>query len=280
MSGTHPADFLRRVCGHQFPPLGLTAYRAFFKLMPDAVETELVPGIRARLDLRDLTQRTTYWQGARFEYPTAEILAAWGRAGAEVFFDVGSNYGFFSYWMLSQTAGLRVEAFEPNPATHGLVRGIIERNGLRRMRAWNVGLSDAPGRLMLHAGVVDSGHSTFGEHPELAGGAKGEVEVLPFDAWRRAAGLELPGKPAWVAKIDVEGFETRVLRGMRGALAARAFAGLMVEINEYTLKLCGTSPAEVFGLLEEAGYVSLRETEAGRRWPLARTANAFFVPRG
>ncbi len=279
MSGTHPIDFVRRACGHRFPPLGGLVNRVFFKLMPAAVETELFPGIRARLDLRDLTQRTTYWQGARFEYPTAEILAEWGRAGTAVFFDIGSNYGFFSYWMLSQVAGLRVEAFEPNPATYERVRGIIGRNGLTRMRAWNLGLSDAPGRLMLHAGVVDSGHSTFGDHPELAGGARGEVAVTTFDLWRREAGLALPEVPSWVAKIDVEGFELRVLRGMREALVARAFAGLMVEINEFTLKLCGTSPAEVFALLAEVGYVSLANTPAGRRWPLEKTANAFFVPR-
>jgi hypothetical protein len=46
-------------------------------------------------NLHDGTQKTTYWQGARYEHPAARILANWIRDGA-VFFDIGANYGFFS----------------------------------------------------------------------------------------------------------------------------------------------------------------------------------------
>lgn len=278
MSRARLMNALRRTCGYQMPRLGLTAYKAFFKLMPASVETELLPDIHARLDFRDSAQMATYWQGSRFEHPTPAILAAWGQTGADCFFDIGSNYGFFSYWMYSQFPGLNIYSFEPNPKTFAILQGIVQQNRLQRIRPNHLGLADAPGVLRLHPGKEDSGHSTFGEHPELAGPGGVDVAVDTFDSWLKKNGLALPASPKWVVKMDVEGFELKVLHGMRSALQARAFIGLAIEINDFTLKFCGTSREEVFAFLRECGYQPLDKTAEAARWPLSKTANAFFVP--
>jgi len=240
-----------------------------FRLLPERGNVELFPGIRADLDFRDATMRSTYWQGSRFEKPTAQVLDRWA-PNATHFFDIGSNYGFFSYWMLSRHPQLTVHAFEPNGVSFARIESTRTRNDLRRLHAWNIGLSDAPDRIALHPGVDDSGHSTFGPHPELGGETLGDIEVLPFDTWRESQGLDLPRQPSWLAKIDVEGFETRAIRGMRESLKARAFAGVAIEINEFTLAFCGTSPAELREELRACGY--REETVA------PDSGNAFFVP--
>jgi FkbM family methyltransferase len=263
-------DAVRRSLGYRFPPLGRKAYALFFRLIPQRPEVELVPGVRVQMDFADATMRGTYWQGPRFEHPTLEILMGWTKSDATHFFDIGSNYGFFSYWLLSRSTLLEVHAFEPNPRTFATVESTKELNALVRFHPWNVGLSDVVTRLELHPGVVDSGHSTFGVNPTLSDETLAGIEVLTFDAWRRKIGLDLPGGPQWVAKIDVEGFETRVLRGMTEALTARAFAGLVVEVNEFTLGFCGSKPAEVYATLAEFGYRALATGQD--------SGNAFFVP--
>ena len=263
-------DSIRRLCGFRFPPLGGAAFRTAFLLLPDRANVELVPGIHADVDFRDETMRATYWQGERFERPTAQILKDWVMAGATRFFDIGSNYGFFSYLLLSHSTWMEVHAFEPNPFTFAKIESIKEANSLARLHPTNIGLGDERARLSLHPGVADSGHSTFGAHPELAGASLGEIEVLPFDVWRREAKLSLPASPLWIGKIDVEGFEVHVLRGMAEALEARAFAGLVIELNEFTLGFCGSKPADIHHLMTEFGYRAL---------PIgAASGNAFFVP--
>jgi FkbM family methyltransferase len=230
---------------------------------------ELFPGIRADLDFRDATMRTTYWQGERFEKPTAQVLERWA-TDATHFFDIGSNYGFFSYCLLSRQRSLEVHAFEPNAVTFARVEATRMANDLRRLYAWNIGLGDVIARIPLHPGADDSGHSTFGPHPELGGRSLAEVEVLPFDAWREANRLPIPDRPSWIAKIDVEGFETRVVRGMTESLKARAFIGLAIEINEFTLGFCGSSATELREELRVCGYrEEMFAPESG---------NAFFVP--
>ncbi len=263
-------DSMRRLNGYRFPRLGGLAFRTAFKLLPEQANVELMPGIRADLDFRDATMRSTYWQGERYERPTARVLSDWAREGATRFFDIGSNYGFFCYWLLSQSPKIEVHAFEPNPKTFAAIESIRAANSLARMHTANIGLGDIPARLRLHPGLTDSGHCTFGDNPQLDGSLLEEIDVLPFDTWRRAAGLELPRRPEWIAKIDVEGFEARVLRGMAGAMAAGAFAGLVVEMNEFTLNFCGSSTAELSALMAGHGYTALHFGED--------CGNAFFVP--
>lgn len=160
-------DLARRCLGYKFPRLGAAANNLFFRMIPTVFQTELVPGIRARLDSRDVTQRTTYWQGDRFEYPTIQILTKWVTPEITHFFDIGSNYGYFSYLMLSRFKQLIVHAFEPNPKVFALIEEIKRNNNLDRFHPHCMGLADVKASLFLHPGGADSGNSTFGPHPEL-----------------------------------------------------------------------------------------------------------------
>jgi FkbM family methyltransferase len=269
---TSAVDAVRRSFGYKFPRLGGAANSIFFKLAPRYIDSELFPGIRIRLDVTDLTQRTTYWQGDRFEYPTAQVLSNWAGHGVTTFFDIGSNYGFFSYYMLSRRKGIKVHSFEPNPDSFQIIQKTKTENQLDDLYPNQIGLSDKEEILHLHQAPSDTGHSTFGDHPELREGRTVPVPVMPFDTWLEHKGIALPSTPAWIAKIDVEGFEPRVLQGMKNALAHRAFAGLVVEINPFTLDFVKSSPDEVFHLMETLGYRLMQGTEPDRN------GNAFFVP--
>src|SRR5439155_9425287 len=135
-------DRIRRLLGSRLPPLGPRSYRLLLWVSPRVVDVELFPGIRMPIDLDDLTQRHTYWQGSRYEVPTPAVLADLAREGVTHFFDVGANYGFYSYWMLYRCPALEVHMFEPNPAVLALARAAKQRNGLERLHLHGVGLSD------------------------------------------------------------------------------------------------------------------------------------------
>ena len=167
------ANCLRRCCGYQFPRLGSMLMGWCLRRMPEEIDCELFPGICVNMNLQDLTQRSTFWQGSRYEAPTARILAEQGR-GAKAFFDIGANYGFFAYWMLSRLPAIQVYAFEPNPRAFEMIRRTKIDNALARMHPQGIGLSDSAGNLPLHLGLEDSGHSTFANHPELNGSNRAE----------------------------------------------------------------------------------------------------------
>ncbi|TFH17224.1 MAG: FkbM family methyltransferase, partial [Lentisphaerales bacterium] len=149
------ADKLRARLGYGFPRLGPLAFSLFFKLMPRCLECEIVPGIRLPLDFSDGIIRATYWRGRRFERPSPQRLAAWVRTNG-VFFDIGANYGFYSYCMLSQHPDVQVYAFEPNPATYQQLVRAKKINRLQRLSPIQLGLSDKAGSLKLHVSSSDS----------------------------------------------------------------------------------------------------------------------------
>jgi FkbM family methyltransferase len=211
----------------------------------------------------------TWWSGRRYEAPTPQVLRRWLRE-ADQFFDIGANYGWFSYLALSSSTA-EVHAFEPNG---GLVQQMLatkSANKLARFHPHQLGLSNEATELHLRVQESHTGYSTFGPHPDLRNNNTA-VRVVPFDQWRAEVGMDLPGRPSWVAKIDVEGFETKVLQGMSESLCAQAFIGLAVELNSFTLDFCGTSTAEVVALLADSGYRMVPEPGEDR------ILNRFFVP--
>jgi len=74
-----------------------------------------------------------------------------------------------------------------------------------------------------------------------------------------------------LVKIDVEGAEMSVLRGMAGTLT-RFRPRLIIEIHPKNLESFGTKPADVIGFVEGLGY---RIAEIKRETTLS---DYFFVP--
>lgn len=98
------------------------------------------------------------------------------------------------------------------------------------------------------------------------------------DNWRSETGIPLPSRPSWIAKLDVEDWELRVLRGMSEALHAHAFACLAVELNPYTLAFSGTSVTEVQNELSKTGYERIGGLVNGH--DVSSHPNGFFVLAG
>lgn len=283
ITGTAPSrpwfDNVRALLGYQFPRLGPWAFKAFFALAPRHNCVNLFPKIRVCMDFKDVTQRTTYWQGRRFERPTPEILRNWlGHPQCNAFFDIGANYGFYSYMALDSSPH-PVYAFDPHPDNYRHMLETKDRNHLENFHPQHLGLSDQPGALPLLHGIADRGHSTFmGNHPLQAEGARQTVAtVIPFDQWLASHKGTLPiaDGPRWVAKIDVEGYELKVVRGMEESLRQRRFLGVSIEVNPYTLGLAGTHVQELLDTMAGFGY---RPMLPPHRQCNRQTPNVFFVP--
>lgn len=251
-------DRIHAKLGYKFPRLGSFAMRTFYKFMPRNIEVEIVQGVKIIADFSDLTFRATYWQGSRYEHPTSWQLIKWlENEPNPIFFDIGANYGFFSYLVLSSVPDCSVFAFEPNPFNFNRQITAKERNHLDTFHSFNLGLSDKVADLVLHHGIEDLGHSTFARHPGLTNTPNTTIRVFPFDTWLEKFNPNIKNPKGWVAKIDVEGFELKVLKGMSKSLSNQSFKGLIVEINPFTLSLTGVEGEDVFNLMHKYGYQSI-----------------------
>lgn len=201
-------------------------------------------GHRLRLSTAFLEpQHVQAWGLARgaLEPPVQEALRRRVAPGMTVF-DVGANLGFFSLvaGRLVGPAG-RVVAFEPVPSSAAAVRANAVLNGFHHVDVVEaaVGAAAERGSLLVVEEASWSHLAERGRHPSTR--ATIGVDVVALDELIESGRLPAPD----VVKIDVEGSEGDVLRGMARTLARHR--------PELVIELHGTN-AEVAELLEAAGY--------------------------
>jgi FkbM family methyltransferase len=210
-------------------------------------------GYAMSLRLSNMHERTMYFLGRAEEL---EVELFWQKVvePGGTFIDVGANVGMVMLLgaRLVGTSG-RVHAFEPNPVEAGRLRGVVERNGLKHVAVHQAALGEEPAKLRLHVPHDTSSLGWVGDRgPAEASTGHFEVDVMRGDDVLQ----NQVSAPVFV-KIDVEGFECRVIRGMEGIL--RQFRPVVVtEVEPAWLQRAGASVDELFALMEGHGYQAFR----------------------
>lgn len=177
------------------------------------VEAETVFGARCACRLPDLIQTYLYLFG--IWEPDVTSFIARRLSPGDTFIDVGANVGYHALLASRLLDGrARVAAIEASPALFGALLANLDRNGdPPNVRAINMAAADAPGRVRVYRGPQHNvGLTTTVRSRGLP--VEAEVEAAPL------ADLLEPGelRTARLVKIDVEGAEDAVLRGMTGFL--------------------------------------------------------------
>jgi len=185
-----------------------------------------------------------------YEPKVDAFLRAAVREGDTVW-DVGANVGQFTE-MFSEWVGPQghVVAFEPAP---GCFAALSDRaRDLPNVQILNVGLSDSEAQLPMH--LADDPEGTTNTFLATRSDTPGVVELTVHagDALRRDEGLPTPN----VLKIDVEGFEPEVLRGLDSTLREPDCRMVLCEVHFALLESRGQkhAPEEIRRYLSERGF--------------------------
>jgi FkbM family methyltransferase len=215
---------------------------------PDRVIAKVAGGFRMLLDTSDFLQRMLYTMGD-FDPPVRKAIQRLLKPG-DVFIDIGANVGFYAL-CASKIIGNygKVFAFEPSPEAFAALCTNISLNGAENIVAVQIALSDSVGPAKL---FVDTAHNSGATSMRVSPNASREITVMLDTYDHYALEHRLPA-PALV-KIDVEGAEGMVLKGMPNLLAQLKRPAVILEVSELSLKQLGSSKEEVFAIMEKNGY--------------------------
>lgn len=188
------------------------------------------PGLWMQLDIRDLVQETLLLEGI-WEPKTTRYLCTSLRSG-HVFIDIGANAGYFSL-LASRCVGEsgRVLAVEPNPAMAKQLQQNIERSGLANVAIVEAACSDCAGICELFVGnSYNTGNSSLSPN-NLAWTKSVRVRCIRADLLSEMYHLQRVD----LVKIDVEGAELQVLRGMATVLK-HLRPKIIIELSPSLLK--------------------------------------------
>jgi FkbM family methyltransferase len=165
-----------------------------------------------------------------------------------VFWDIGTNMGLHSLTVKRLRPEATVVSFEPSPFAYGRLLRNMARNDLV-LRAMNIALSDENGYVELNIAA----NACHGLTSLIS--ANG-VRYAYKTQCRRERGDTLVGEgviPApTVIKLDVEGHEFAVLKGLGSLLQDAAITAIVFEAQTRSVELEATS--QPYRCLEIAGF--------------------------
>ena len=200
-------------------------------------------GVTFALDITESIDRSLHDQGC-FEQTTTAVLAQLARPGMTVL-DIGANIGAHALYLAKHVGPTgRVLAFEP-------MSGAISK--LRR----SAGLNPALTNLTLHHMALGEENGTLTadfNHSWPVDGNYRDVMPEPVPVRRLDDFLREQGIPRVdLIKLDVDGFEHKILRGAAWTLR-ESRPLLVMELCNYTLERVGDSVAAMLADLAAAGY--------------------------
>jgi FkbM family methyltransferase len=188
------------------------------------------------------------------------LLRAWKtlRIGQQaVFVDAGANIGACT--ILLATHGARTISFEPSPSNlFYFTSTVLEQpeEVQRRITVFPYGLGDKTGRHVLYAQPGNQGNSVVDKvtpdapaHYEAMARSQYEIHVTTLD---RVLYFEARFRQLEVAlmKVDVQGYEVRLLQGAHRLLSGRFVKNIKVECSDKWLKNQGATPRQLCAQLE------------------------------
>jgi len=185
-----------------------------------------------------------------------ELLATYLDRG-DVVYDVGSNFGIYTL-LVAKAVGPEglVIAIEPETQGYAHLQDNIKLNGLTNIRSFQVALGDQGGVEKLS--LAHTGASRLATPATTADHPFEEVQVIRGDRLVESEGLPIPR----VVKIDVEGFEWQVIRGLEHTLAQPDCKLLCCEIHPQLLPP-DTKPDHILDFLKSLGFNKIDTFQRG-----------------
>jgi len=197
---------------------------------------------------------TCLWEAAgHLEPGTIRVMMELLHAGDHVI-DVGANVGLTVLPAARRVGPTgRVVALEPGTRVGGLLRRSLILNGLAdRVTLHPYAAGDVHGTMRLNIGQVLS-HSSLLDLQEAD--RTEDVEVWPLDD------LVPPNQSIRLVKLDAEGFEPQVWRGMQRVIRDNPNLAVLIEFGPSHLHRAGLSVQEWLSEFQTPGFTAFEVNE-------------------
>lgn len=186
----------------------------------------------------------------RYEPETTQLFRSLIRPGMTVV-DLGAHIGHYSL-LAAQALGSHgtVYAFEPQPYNFMLLKKNIEANGYEdTIVPIPKAVARSSGTLELFVGKSNSrGASKY--RTRHVGKSSVKVDTVSLDSFFS----EIGWPAVHLIKMDVEGAEEEVLKGMKELSRRNPEQKLIMEFAPENLRAANVSPGELFGALQGLGF--------------------------
>ncbi|MEQ9407211.1 MAG: FkbM family methyltransferase [Fuerstiella sp.] len=185
------------------------------------------PGGQLLAPMEDYIGRAAYLVGD-LDRKISTICRQIVRPG-DVVLDVGANIGLVSL-LLARLVGPtgRVHAFEPQPRLARMLAASLQKNGFQNTTLHEIALGDSVGKLQMHVPGHNAGAATLVNDRIRSDSGSLYVDVRTLDDVLAAD----QNSRIRLMKIDVEGYESQVIKGAQSIMRERRPEAVIFELND------------------------------------------------
>ena len=212
-------------------------------------------GIKICVDISDFIGYMAYFG---FKDETIDSFYSLIRPN-QVVLDIGANIGITVLNIAKKLKGTgKVIAFEPDPLNFKQLKKNISLNNFKNIELQNIGLGAEKSIQKLHTPT----NSNRGGN-RINNGASDKYTLVQIETLNSFAEINL-GSKVDLVKIDVEGFEYKVLDGGRRFLKTHQPI-LFIELDDNNLREQGDSAVKLLNLLQDCGYIRFIKANSGEQ---------------
>lgn len=226
--------------------------RLLKSLLPYLKEVRSFYGPKLTVSPNDNTFQASYF--ARYGNELENLIKALPKTGT--FIDFGSNQGIYSLIAGHHLKQGRVWAIEPNPIVYcNLIRN-IQINNLDNVIPLNFSISHHTGLHKLHFSSSHTGKGNIAASSGSPSERSVNVSLFAPKTFRDIMSLSDVERSAVLCKIDTEGAEVEVLKGLAASDLLKAIGTFHIEIDEQYLARLNATTDDVYDLLLQNGFVA------------------------
>jgi FkbM family methyltransferase len=172
----------------------------------------------------------------------------------DVFIDIGANFGLYTILAASKagTTG-KVIAFEPGTLNFNkLKKNVLYNSQFKNIDIYNLGLSNQNSELDLKLG--GQGYDAWSSYGQPSMGEEITTEKTIVRTLDDFLSEKSYNRKIDLMKIDVEGWEKKVLLGAKNTLNKDDAPVLLIEFNDKNTKPNGYQANKIYDLLLDHGY--------------------------
>ncbi len=209
-------------------------------LIPEGISTVRYDGFIMDIDRRAYPEMLI-GDGSKYLPVETKIFKSMVKPGMTIL-DLGAAMGYYTL-AAARLAGPtgRVYAFEPSPKSFKLLEINVERSGLKNIILVNKAVSNIAGITKLYISKSNPLENSLGRG--RASSIFVEVPTITLDGFLGTAKVD-------IIKMNIEGAEPLVLRGMEGIIEENRNLVMIVEIDPKALRGLGLSQEDYINALQ------------------------------
>jgi len=228
--------------------------------------TQTVYGARMMLDSRDLSLTPNLVTFGLWEPNITQVFLKSISEGMKVL-EIGANVGYFTLLATSKVGAKgKVYAFEANPSTYETLHNNMDINGLLgNAHLVNKAVYSESKKLNFHSlSKHQGGSSLVTFHDDTLSFFNDSVEIIEVDAVSLDDYFKNGYPVINFMKIDAEGSEPHIFKGMEKLLLNCPDLIVVCEFNSLLIKGMGSDPLEFLNYLQKSGFKIQLISEKGQ----------------